>query len=96
MCCRNSLVFKCDCEHAEDSGDVGSVARSAMLPGAQRSHAISDSSKNIFQVDRIQSGAWREFPIGLGTLFRFASWVANERSDPGNRSRNIFQVGTVW
>ena len=23
MCCRNSLVFKCECEHAEDSGDGG-------------------------------------------------------------------------
>ena len=90
MFCRNSLVFKCDCEHADDSGDGGSVARSAM------SQAIPDSSKNIFQVDRIQSGARSEFPIGLRTLFRYASSVANERSDPLIGPGIFFRLGAVW
>ena len=70
---------------------MGSVTRSAI----SYAHNIPCSSKNILQVDRIQSGARREFAIGLGTLFRFASWVANERSDPEIGPGTFFRVGTA-
>jgi hypothetical protein len=93
MCYRNSLVFKCDCEHAEDSGDGGSVAPLCDVPDVQRSQTIPDSSKNIFQVDRIQSGAWSEFAdrsANIIPVFIVCGQRA-ERSPDG--SRNILQFG---
>jgi hypothetical protein len=82
MCCRNSLVFNCDREHAEDSIDAGFSRPLYNVRSVQRSQTIPDSSKSIFQVDRIQSVAWSEFPIGVRKFFRYASSVASERSDP--------------
>ena len=66
------------------------------VPGVQRSQTIPDSSKSIFQVDTIQPGTWSEFPIGLRTFFRYASSVANERSDPRIGPGTFFRLGTVW